>query len=703
MNLVGYTATALSRNDIEDTPTNKNVVDFAIVELKDLQGNLVVMYDDAEGLNPEKQKICDTDGQVTFFAEIGDYDLEINGKAQRINLSSGLASFISTKTDESVQDFVDSFALKIFQSPTDGGLTEIQTRTVDAGEVYEVRKTSDDSLATIYSDAAGTTEILQDGTDNKSGSDGVVEFYISNGDYYIDYNSVSSGFSASHNSVYESTLSQKVSSLISRGDARIAILGDSTEAGVGNGSGNAYGECRSSANGSHFTMSHFDLISKDKNFIPLDPSSYQLSPPLSGPLPIGLASSWVIIGSDNPTITQRVRAKNANNITSFTVYILERTSDAAPAFDVTIRAPVSNVTKTETVDTYTPAVTFGDAGTVNVAGRLVAKTFSWTGTNIDYDTLDIKIDNFRGVGGAAGTGTALIFGFAFNDGVKLKNFAVSSTTLEDNSPANQARGVTTTGRIDEAVAWGANCFFLGWGTNDSKDGGLSLGSFYEEYRGQIEYIKAQVPDSTICLCTDPKGSGVYINNVKYNELVRQLARSERLCLFDVENLAQSIDGFYDDDVHPSSSGYLGLSKSINKLCTPIDESNTVSYKLASGFYTQNILGGLSDLTGSFVEVASIATSRPSDKNLLDINVNISYYLASGDLEQSEIKILINGSQIRSVRFNILQGVASATWDCKEVREIYQSGNLDTYVISVELKNYSTRDLPNSSWVNARWI
>lgn len=194
MNLVGYTATALSRNDIEDTPTNKNVVDFAVVELKDLQGNLVVMYDDAEGLNPEAQKTCDTNGQVTFFAEIGDYDLEINGKAQRINLSSGLADFISTKTNESVQDFIDTFALKIFQSPTDGGLTEIQTRTVNAGEVYEVRKTSDDSLSTIYSDAAGATEIVQDGASNVSDSDGVVEFYIADGDHYVEVDSIQSIF-----------------------------------------------------------------------------------------------------------------------------------------------------------------------------------------------------------------------------------------------------------------------------------------------------------------------------------------------------------------------------------------------------------------------------------------------------------------------------------------------------------------------------
>ena len=86
----------------------------------------------------------------------------------------------------------DYLNLKIFQTPTNGGLTEIQTRTVDAGEVYEVRKTSDDSLATIYSDAAGTTEILQDGTSNKSGSDGVVKFYIADGDYYVDVDSVKS-------------------------------------------------------------------------------------------------------------------------------------------------------------------------------------------------------------------------------------------------------------------------------------------------------------------------------------------------------------------------------------------------------------------------------------------------------------------------------------------------------------------------------
>ncbi len=104
----------------------------------------------------------------------------------------GSAAQVSTNTSDTAQSFMDSFALKIFQSPTDG-LTEINTRTLLGGEVYEVRKVSDDSLATIYSDAAGTTEIVQNGTSNVSGNDGVIEFFVADGDYYIEVGSVKGG------------------------------------------------------------------------------------------------------------------------------------------------------------------------------------------------------------------------------------------------------------------------------------------------------------------------------------------------------------------------------------------------------------------------------------------------------------------------------------------------------------------------------
>lgn len=114
-----------------------------------------------------------------------DYKKVTFSEAQNVTLSTG----------QSVQGFADSLALKIFQSPTDGDLTEIQTRTVEGGEVYEVRKTSDDSLATIYSNATGTTEIVQNGTANVSDSAGAVEFYISDGDYYVEAGALSSNFS----------------------------------------------------------------------------------------------------------------------------------------------------------------------------------------------------------------------------------------------------------------------------------------------------------------------------------------------------------------------------------------------------------------------------------------------------------------------------------------------------------------------------
>lgn len=135
------------------------------------------------------------------------------------------ADKVSTKTDESVQDFIDTFALKIFQSPTDGGLTEIQTRTVDAGEVYEVRKTSDNSLATIYSDAAGTIEIVQNGTSNVSDSAGVVEFYIADGDYYVEVESVKSNFEVSSGqTIREKTISQAIAE-----DADVGVIYNITD------------------------------------------------------------------------------------------------------------------------------------------------------------------------------------------------------------------------------------------------------------------------------------------------------------------------------------------------------------------------------------------------------------------------------------------------------------------------------------------
>ena len=124
-------------------------------------------------------------GRQALFAEAG---ITPSGVVDKV----GASDFVGAMKKVANQGLFG----KIFQSPTDGGLTEIQTLTANAGEVYEVRKTSDDSLATIYSDAAGTTEIVQNGTSNVSGSDGVVKFYIAEGDYYVASGVLSSNFIA---------------------------------------------------------------------------------------------------------------------------------------------------------------------------------------------------------------------------------------------------------------------------------------------------------------------------------------------------------------------------------------------------------------------------------------------------------------------------------------------------------------------------
>ena len=107
------------------------------------------------------------------------------------------AEFVATKTTENAQDFIDSFALKIFQSPTDG-LTKINTRTLLGGEVYEVRKVSDGSFADIYTDKEGLNPIDQNGSSNVSGSNGVIELFVLGQDYYITVNGVRVDFETSH-------------------------------------------------------------------------------------------------------------------------------------------------------------------------------------------------------------------------------------------------------------------------------------------------------------------------------------------------------------------------------------------------------------------------------------------------------------------------------------------------------------------------
>ena len=116
------------------------------------------------------------------------------------------------------KEFLRQIGLKVFTSPTTEGTTLVESFTSQSNQVFEVRKTSDNTLATIYSDAAGANEIVQNGLGNKSDSSGQVIFYIDEGAYYITVGSVSRDFSVVNDLKLITTVSDLSAGAFSVGD-----------------------------------------------------------------------------------------------------------------------------------------------------------------------------------------------------------------------------------------------------------------------------------------------------------------------------------------------------------------------------------------------------------------------------------------------------------------------------------------------------
>ncbi len=145
------------------------------------------------------------------------------------------ASAVVTTAGINAQQFIDNFELKIFQSPTDK-LKKIETFAGGVGVVYEVRKTSDNTLATIYSDKDGLTSIPQNGAANVSDGNAEVVFYIDNGSYTITINSDSSSFNVG-SGILDSLLDlPSLSGRVEEGQ-RVAWKGDAVPLDGGSNSG----------------------------------------------------------------------------------------------------------------------------------------------------------------------------------------------------------------------------------------------------------------------------------------------------------------------------------------------------------------------------------------------------------------------------------------------------------------------------------
>lgn len=344
---------------------------------------------------------------------------------------------------------------------------------------------------------------------------------------------------------------------------RWVTLGNSISAGIGISGSGPFGEANGLQYPSAQNLLAVLLMQHDPGFVPLDPTVYHVYPPqdsTGGMLFQGMPlAAHRLTYLEAPTLTYTIAQEGARLTDSITVYYLERTASTAALFDITINGSA------HTVDTYVPQVSYllsGSPQDYDVQYRLAKKTF-FAGAR---KTNTVVIDNIAVANRGSGTpsdGTAVILGFAFGSGLEYKNFAVSSTTLLNNSAANAGRGITTDERLDSAFKYSPDVIMMGWGTNDSKAGISSPAAFKADYIKRVDQIRANNPSAVIILFAAPRGlGGDYTDNIIYNRVMREVAIEKNLSLFDCQQLADNVPGLLADNVHPSKSGYVIIANAM---------------------------------------------------------------------------------------------------------------------------------------------
>jgi hypothetical protein len=359
---------------------------------------------------------------------------------------------------------------------------------------------------------------------------------------------------------------------MSQGELRLVVLGDSTEAGVGNssGSGNPYGFARPLNHGGAWNMFYYSAIMAGPEFIP---------PNKDTPLPLfgafqpetGTTSTiyapmdnYRLVASDTPEGSFKASVKKRVESDVFSVYVMKRAADEAARFRIRLTSEIDGagtVYATEIIDTYTAPEPLVSGATEDKDGFIEAVPITLTTAvrecYVTIDTVDV-VDRGNGV---AADGTAVILGFVFDHGLKFRNYAVSSMTLLNESAANVGRDVTTDFMFDKATAYNGNTYVVGFGTNDSKDGVSTRPAFRADLVTRVNELIAANSKAQIILETAPTGAGIYSDNVQYNQDVRSVARQLNVSLVDRQKIFdKSVGNSIKDDVHPSEDGYIGLSR-----------------------------------------------------------------------------------------------------------------------------------------------
>lgn len=351
----------------------------------------------------------------------------------------------------------------------------------------------------------------------------------------------------------------KITSMINENKpVKIAILGDSTESGIG-ARGSAYGEMGDIQRPTAYETWALDLIKKSPFFIPANETNGDSDAFVKKNTSLsGILDTSIFMTMDKYFLSYGLRQYPTNEVTVKLKHLLNakkdkmsiiygrRYANGAAAFDVVCNGTTKTIQTFKDVKDFTTVVGVAQQGFC----------LEWASVTIptDVDEFSVTINNVRqGLGQSSSVGSVNILGFYYGDELSFRNLSVRSTTLENDSDTNQSRGVTTAGRLNQAYQYGANVICMGWGTNDANISGYPLASFSAEYIRRINQIKANNEESVIILNSDYPDR----NNVPYYEAVKKLCLSEKVSFFDMSGTLKKYvreTVMYDSFAHPNQYG-----------------------------------------------------------------------------------------------------------------------------------------------------
>tara|TARA_R110000744_G_scaffold250022_1_gene366233 strand:- start:313 stop:2214 length:1902 start_codon:yes stop_codon:yes gene_type:complete len=500
--------------------------------------------------------------------------------------------------------------------------------------------------------------------------------------------------------------------LMGGGGGGIAILGDSTLAGIGAG-GTVYGEANADSVSGFSGDLKFASFQNISLFVPPNKEdtgyqSYNVNNTTGTRHP--RVQMTVLGGSSfSKSFKKNSRPEVGND---FFVFFGTRTSDTAARAVVTIYDKDNIQVHQETIDSYTASIDFGTAGTVTQGLKTnqfkLTNALSTVSANDIFTLVVDSIDVIDRGSGVAADGSIWYYGSSQIECSQVYNFAVGSSTLKEGSSANISRGIETSTQLQKAYDLGCEVYYLGWGTNDSKSGVSTVDAFKNEYYDIILDIISNTVSPEIVLLTAPKGAtgSVYENNVEYNEAIRQISKSMQVGLIDVEKyFAQRStpnSGYYDDDIHPNELGY---SATLGAVCSQMGISKN---KVESPEITTTNITGTSrheipvssDSTSSFIEVLNTTVTAQNRVRVSGV-INLA---DANPLEAVKCRVVLTNNKT-SATVTICEQIVNVpevgTLAIGQIvfDDFYDfSSNPLTVDVSVQLQDYNIRSSSSTSVV-----